>query len=121
MRKKEFKENGHLIFLSLIYIFIDLISASILPIFYRFQSYFLIFYLLSIKLLYETRRLSLPTKIIITVFFFYQPISRYISLFKDETSSQRLEYYCSIFAQDKRYYDKIIRESDASDYILFSY
>lgn len=121
LQRKEFKENGHLIFIALIYIFIDIISASILPIFYRFQSYFLVFYLLCIKLLFETRRLSFTTKIVITVFFFYQPISRYISLFKDETSSQRLEYYCSVFTQDKRYYDKIIRESDASDYILYLY
>lgn len=119
MQKKEFKNMGYIVFVALIYIFIDIISASILPISSRFQAYFLVFYLFCIKLIFDTPRLSPITKIIITVIFFYQPVSRYITLFNDEIGSQRLEYYCSVFSENKQYYNKIIRNSDASDYILY--
>ena len=54
----------------------------------------------------------------VLLLFLYQPISRCINiLFVSEYNMSMLEY-CSIFSEDKTYYNKIIRNTSAFDYFI---
>lgn len=110
-----------LYYLGLLYVVLDIISATSLEIAYRLSSYLLVFYLYDIVIVLQyikTQKIILVSLFVCSLFF-YQPFSRYIDVFKYSYGIDAYEDYCSIFSSDKSHYKRIINSSTAADYILY--
>lgn len=105
-------------YLAVTYIIIDILTDSMLPILYRFSAYLFIFYIYIFKIILQ--KINHKGAFIICfaiMVFYYQPIARYIALFNSKGGKESFEYYCSVFSSDKTHYKRVIRSSNAIDYL----
>ena len=107
-----------IVYLGLLYLVFDIGAVLYLDILSRFSSHFTIFFFICLDSILKKKNISSSIKAIILLLFLYQPISRCINiLFVSEYNMSMLEY-CSIFSEDKTYYNKIIRNTSAFDYFI---
>lgn len=117
--KKKYEQYRDLIYLGVLYVMIDLISSSFLPILYRFSAHLMVFFFFCVKLLFNEVYLkkNAIAGLICAFIMFYQPIARYYSLMSGELTGPLLKY-CSVFASEKEksYFTAQIINSTAADY-----
>lgn len=117
--KSKYNKYSEIIYLGVLYIFIDILSSAYLGILSRFSSHLCVFMAFCVKIIFNEQRHRAQVFMLAIFLVFYQPFMRFYSLMDDKEYGQRL-WYCSYFAdrQDKTMFYNIIIHSGADDYLL---
>lgn len=109
-----------IILLGTVYVLIDISSSIILPILFRFNVYFFIFFCCCIQeIIHKFNRKQIIQFSLSIFFIYYQPLTRGLNLLFLDPQLKETTIYCSVFSLDKSYYKKRINNTIAEDYILF--
>lgn len=103
------------LYLGVSYLILDLLSAVLSPMLFRFSSHLCIYHLFCVKYILEDKRVREVLLYAALVLFFYQPLARVMFLFTDSVGD--FNYY-TVFSSDKSHTDRRVATADTHDYIL---
>lgn len=103
-----------ILYLGVSYLILDLLSAVLSPMLFRFSSHLCVYHLFCLKYILEDKRVREVLLYATLFLFFYQPLARIMFLFTD---SGDFNYYL-VFVSDKSHTDRRVATADTHDYIL---
>lgn len=118
--KRKYNKYADIVYLGVLYCVLDFVGGLYLPMLFRFMSHLSVFFFFCVQIMLREAKHDLKMLAVVIVVVFYQSVTSFFAKY-DGRGTEAYTYYCSYFSStaDKRYFNAVIRQSTATDYVLY--